>query len=82
MRKLWFFSITLAALILMLLAHLDAQGRGGRGQGPGPQAPGSPQEGQGRVAYINPGSPTLSDAESEGPVPRLVLCFLLRSRGQ
>jgi hypothetical protein len=50
-------SIVLAGLSLVLLGRLRAQ-ETGQGQ-------------QGAVGYINPGSPTLSDAESVGPIPRL-----------
>ena len=78
MRKLLVISITLAALTVML----QAQGRGGRGGGQG-DAPG---RGDGREAgnragvltdnggirYINPGSPTVPDAEiNSRPIPRM-----------
>jgi hypothetical protein len=77
-RKLLVISITLAALTVML----QAQGRGGRGGGQG-DAPG---RGDGREAgnragvltdnggirYINPGSPTVPDAEiNSRPIPRM-----------
>jgi hypothetical protein len=56
-RKLLVVSIVLAGPSLALLGGLQAQETG--------------QGEQGRVGYINPGSPTLSDEESVGPVPRL-----------
>jgi hypothetical protein len=77
-RKLLVISITLAALTVML----QAQGRGGRGGGQG-DAPG---RGDGREAgnragvltdnggirYINPGSPTVADADiNSRPIPRM-----------
>ncbi len=53
MRKFLVVSIAMVGLTLSLLAHVQAQGRGG-------------------VQQINVGgSPTLSDAEAAGPVPRL-----------
>ena len=65
MRKLLVISLTLVGLTVMLLAQLHAQGGGGRGQAGAGQGPE-------RVGQINVGgSPTLSDAEAVGPVPRL-----------
>jgi hypothetical protein len=61
-RKLLVASMTLAGLSLFLLTHVQAQGRGG----------GAPAGPEGGVRYINPGSPTISDAEATSqPIPRL-----------
>ena len=80
MRKLLVISITLAGLCAMLLTNLQAQGRGGRGAtaqpGRGDGRETNDQQGvltdNGGVRYINPGSPTVPDAEaSSQPIPRL-----------
>jgi hypothetical protein len=64
-RKLLVISMTLVGLTVMLLAQLHAQGGGGRGQAGAGQ-------GLDRVGQINVGgSPTVSDTDAVGPVPRL-----------
>jgi len=56
--KLCLVSLTVAGVALMLLAQVDAQGRGG-GAGRGPPAP---PTGQGRVGAISVGgTPTVPD---------------------
>ncbi len=63
MKQLLVVSIAVAGLAGAALTQLDAQG--GRGGGAGIQSDGG-------VRYINPGSPTVSDAEATSrPIPRL-----------
>ena len=67
MKRLLVVSVTLA--VTAMLAHMQAQGRGGRGGGQA-AAGGTPV--QDAVRYINPGSPTVPDNQvTSQPIPRL-----------
>ena len=67
MRKLVVVSLTLA--VTVLLAHMQAQGRGARGGG----APAGQGNAQGGIGQINVGgSPVVSDADAtKQPIPKL-----------
>jgi hypothetical protein len=63
MKKLMVVSVAAAALAAVAFIQLDAQGGRGGGGGGGTD---------GGVRYINPGSPTVTDAEATSrPIPRL-----------
>ena len=72
MKRLLITATTLAALTAVLMVGVQAQGRGGRQGG---AAGGDAQQGlttNGGVRYINPGSPTIPDADiNSKPIPRL-----------
>ena len=77
MRKAFVIAVTVAALATIL----QAQGRGGRGRGNDNPGRGDGREttnqagvltDNGGVRYINPGSPTVPDAEANShPIPRM-----------
>jgi hypothetical protein len=72
-KKLCLVSLAIAGVALMLIAHVDAQGRaGGAGRGGGGQAA-PPAGGGGRVGAISVGgTPTVPDNQvTSQPIPRL-----------
>lgn len=72
-RRLLITATTLAAVTAVLMVSVQAQGRGGR-QGGAAQGGAEPVGtiANGGVRYINPGSPTIADADiNSKPIPRL-----------
>ena len=74
-----FLVVAVAGALAITLAHVQAQGRGGRGgrgdapgRGDGREAQGGVLTDNGGIRYINPGSPTIPDAEiNSHPIPRM-----------
>ena len=75
MRKLLVISITLAALTVNAAGAGARRARGGRdapGRGDGREAQSGVVEDNGGIRYINPGSPTIPDADiNSPPIPRM-----------
>jgi hypothetical protein len=73
-----FLVVAVAGALAITLAHVQAQGRGGRGgrdapgRGDGREAQSGVIEDNGGIRYINPGSPTIPDADIDKfPIPRM-----------